>query len=121
MPKNKKENRVSLLESITSPLGFFVLSLLIVETFISMVLIFSDLPPTSKYTGMFIGAGLFVLVVIAVFLLVWFKPTHLTFSEQSHLDLLKVQSAWGASDDPGTKIETEKKSESTIPVNKLSL
>lgn len=112
MSKNQG-NQASLIKAITSPLGFFVLSLLIVEMFLSTILIFSNLDIQSKYHGMWLGVGLFVLIVVIVFVLVWFKPTHLTFGEKSHLDWLKAQKSWGTSDEPETKSKAENSPPST--------
>lgn len=101
------ENRADLVQIITSPLGFFALSLLTVEGFLTIALVFSNLNPESKLWGMIIGASLFLVVVVGVFLLVWFKPTSLTFGEKSHLQLLEFQKAWGTSDKPERKAEIE--------------
>ncbi len=57
---------------------------------------------------MLIGASFFVIVVIGVLLLVCFKPTHLTFGEKSHLQLIEMQKAWGTSEKPNTKHEVLK-------------
>ena len=113
--KIQGEGRVDIIQAITSPLGFFALSLLIVEGFLTIVLVFSDLDAQSKYYGMFIGSALFILVVIGVFLLVWFKPTNLTFGEKSHLQVLEMQKSWGTSDKPNTKAKTEESSEAVVP------
>ncbi|MFH0891300.1 MAG: hypothetical protein V1867_00805 [Candidatus Falkowbacteria bacterium] len=102
-----EESRSDIISAITSPLGFFVLALLIVEAFIAIVLVFSDLALDKKYYGMCLGVGIFVLLIIIVFLLVWFKPRHLMFGEKSHLDALKHQNSWGTSDDPETKSKAE--------------
>ncbi len=101
-----KEKRSDIIHAITSPLGFFALSLLIVEGFLTITLIFSNLDPRSKLWGMIIGAGLFFLVVIVVFVLVWFKPENLTFGENSHLKRLEMKE-WGTSDEPKKKLEIE--------------
>ena len=79
-----KSIRVSIIEAIRSPLGFFVLALLIVEGFIALVLIKSDLNELHKFIGMLIGVILFLLLVIVVGFLVWFKPKNLTYSEAGH-------------------------------------
>lgn len=71
---------------VTAPLGFFALSLLIVEGFLTIVMIFSNISPGAKIAGMIIGATLFFLVVLGVWILVLQKPTNLTFGEQSHLE-----------------------------------
>lgn len=80
-----ESKRNSLVEAINAPLGFFVLALLIVESFLATVLIGANLPNEEKITGMWAGIGLFVLVIVAVFVLDWFKPSNLTFDKQAHL------------------------------------
>ena len=84
------KNRSNLVSVVTSPLGFFALSLLIVEGFLAIVMVFSDVSPEAKFWGMVIGAGLFFIVVLGVWLLVLTKPTNLTFGEQSHLEHEKI-------------------------------
>ncbi len=101
------EKKSGIIEIITSPLGFFALSLLIVEAFLSTVLTLSNLSPESKYWGMIIGAALFVLVVVGVFLLVWFKPKNLTYGENSHLHEEEMKNHWGVSEFPESKSEIE--------------
>ena len=71
--------------AVTAPLGFFVLALLIVEGFLGTVLVAADLENVAKVIGMWMGVGMFVLVMLAVFLLVWFKPQSLTFDKDAHL------------------------------------
>lgn len=80
-----KEPRSSIINTVNSPLGFFALSLLIVEGFLGIVLIFSGLENNGKFWGMIIGTLLFGLVVIIVSLLVAFKPKNITFGQESHL------------------------------------
>ena len=77
--------RLRLIEAITTPLGFFVLALLIVETFLATVLVGGNLQLELKVVGMWAGLSMFVLVVIAVFVLVWSKPSHITFDKDAHL------------------------------------
>ncbi len=79
------DNRDSVVRAINSPLGFFALSLLTVEIFLAIVLIYSGLEQQSKFWGMMIGAGLFALVVVIVSLLVAFAPKKLTYGEHGHL------------------------------------
>lgn len=79
------EMKASIIKAINSPLGFFALSLLTVEGFLGIVLIYSGLDEKNKYIGMLLGTGMFVLVVLVVTFLVVFKPKNLTFSEESHL------------------------------------
>lgn len=74
-----------IIEAISAPLGFFVLALLIVESFLATVVIGGNLEKQDQITGMWLGVGLFFMVTLAVFVLVWFKPQHLTFDKEAHL------------------------------------
>jgi len=74
-----------IIEAVSAPLGFFVLALLIIESFLAIVLIGGNLDTVHKITGMWLGVGLFVLVTLAVFFLVWFKPENLTFNAENHI------------------------------------
>jgi hypothetical protein len=66
-------------------LGFYVLALLIVESFLAAVLIFAEIPTSERMTGVWVGAVMFALVVALVTLLVWHKPDNLTFDKEAHL------------------------------------
>ena len=77
--------RAKLVEAINTPLGFFVLALLIVEAFLATVLVGAELAAGEKMTCVMIGVGLFIFVVALVGLFVWFKPLHLTFDRDAHL------------------------------------
>ena len=81
----RTEKRVTIIEAITAPLGFFVLALLIVETFLAAVLIGTNLEKAEKMTGVYLGVALFIFVTVLVFFLDWFKPENLTFDKESHL------------------------------------
>lgn len=73
-------------KSISTPLGFFVLSLLIVETFLGAVTTVSPLSANERIIVIWLGVGMFVLVILLVSALVWFKPDNLTFDKDAHLD-----------------------------------
>ena len=83
--KNGKEIWCKIIEAVTAPLGFFVLALLIVESFLAIVLTNSNLQQEYQIIGIYLGIGLFILVIFIVFILVWFKPKNLTFDKESHL------------------------------------
>lgn len=70
---------------IRTPLGFYALSLLIVEGFLGTVIVATDLPLGIKILGIWIGAALFVLVILTVALFAWFKPTNLMYDQYGHL------------------------------------
>lgn len=82
---SSEEPRTGLIRSITAPLGFFVLALLIVEAFLATVLVGADLAPELRTAALWAGISAFVLVVFMVFLLVWFKPINLIFDKEAHL------------------------------------
>ncbi|WP_148896786.1 hypothetical protein [Geothermobacter ehrlichii] len=77
--------RQRVITAVNTPLGFFVLALLIVEAFLATVLIGANLDAAQKITGMWLGIGLFIFVTTAVFALVWSKPENLTFDKEAHL------------------------------------
>jgi hypothetical protein len=77
--------RAKLVEAINTPLGFFVLALLIVEAFLATVLLWAELASTEKMNCVWLGVGLFILVVAIVGILVWHRPLHLTFDRDAHL------------------------------------
>jgi hypothetical protein len=74
-----------LIDAIGAPLGFFVLALLIVETFLGAVVIGGQLDSEQKMYGLWAGVAMFLWVTLAVFLLVWNKPSNLTYDKQAHL------------------------------------
>lgn len=86
---NNNEERSSIIQTVNNPLGFFALALLIVEGFLGIILVFAKNPNPEKmdFWGMIIGAILFLLVVIAVTILTWFKPDSLGLSGKDYKDL----------------------------------
>jgi heme A synthase len=95
VPANSGPPRTGILDTITAPLGFFVLALLIVEAFLANGLIFAQLEPAQRWNAVLLGAGMFVLVVLLVWLLVWFKPEHLTYDKTAHL-INRGKLRWGS-------------------------
>lgn len=82
---NQTTARARLIEAINSPLGFFVLALLIVEGFLGAVMLWAKLDISNKMICIYMGVGLFVILVIVVSILVWYKPTSLTYDREAHL------------------------------------
>lgn len=85
MAKQNKRWTTGVARAIRAPLGFFVLALLIVEAFLGSVLVGSDLTPEKKFYAVWIGVGMFLLVIVIVSILVWFKPRNLMFDQYGHL------------------------------------
>ena len=101
------DSRTSIIQVITSPLGFFALSLLTVEGFLGITLIYSKLTPESQFWGMMVGAVMFVIVVAIVSLLVAFIPKNLTYGEHGHL-LDEGKIPYGENGELATKAQIEK-------------
>lgn len=101
------ETRASIINVITTPLGFFALALLIVEGFLGIVVIGSGatLDSTAKLTGMWMAIGAFAGVVVVVALMVWLIPENLTLSGKDWQERAKNTHSWGDSSDPSTKQE----------------
>jgi hypothetical protein len=117
MPDNVPSKRLGILQVITSPLGFFVLALLITETMITIVLISSDLEKSQKFYGLILGVCMFVLVVVIVTLLVWFKAENLIFDRDAHLiDRGKIP--YGSDAHPSKAVEPESLSTKASKVEK---
>ena len=80
-----------LIAAVTTPLGFFVLALLIVESFLATVLIFAPLDPPNRMTCICLGFFLLIFVVLIVSIFTWFKPKNLTFGKQEHSNLMDAR------------------------------
>jgi len=81
-----KDSRTDLIRSITTPLGFFVLALLIVEAMFAVVLSCSRLNEEHIWDGFhwMLGAGgCFVLIVT---LLTIFNPKNLLYGKEEYLN-----------------------------------
>jgi hypothetical protein len=78
-------SRINVLRVVRSPLSFFVLALLIIEAFLLIAGATFDLPLSVRIGILIGGVILFILVILCVYRLVVKYPTHLVFSETSHV------------------------------------
>lgn len=78
-------------QAIHSPLGFFVLALLIVEAFLLGAGIWFNLPELYKIIAIGVGIILFIGVFATVVWLVVRYPQNLVFSEESHIQIAKMK------------------------------
>jgi len=88
MQKSDKEtrvNRVGIIGAVNSPLGFYVLALLIVEAFLVAVVAACGFQREDRLFVIEVGAALFALVVVIVTALVWSRPAHIVFDKTSIL------------------------------------
>ena len=83
--------RAKILQTVHSPLGFFVLSLLIVEVFLLGVGIWFNLTDAWKIAALAVGVILFLIVFFTVVYLVVKHPKNLVFSEESHVQFAAMQ------------------------------
>ncbi|MGO9204415.1 MAG: hypothetical protein ACLQM8_28170 [Limisphaerales bacterium] len=75
---------MGIVRAISTPLGFYVLSLLIVEATIGLVLTASKLSEEHVLWGFKVAVGLFLLVFLAVTGLVIWRPKNLLFGKEEH-------------------------------------
>ena len=76
--------------AVHSPLGFFVLALLIVETFLFGTGTWFGLPEPWKIAAIGVGVLLFLIVFFTVAWLVVAHPQNLVFSEESHVQAMRI-------------------------------
>ncbi|MFA5054212.1 MAG: hypothetical protein WC565_09145 [Parcubacteria group bacterium] len=86
--KKKPNSRAGMVEAINRPLGFYVLALLIVESFLVAAL---GLGP-SDFRGAVIclGVAMFLSVVAVVTILVAFRPENMALSEDSYQERFRI-------------------------------
>jgi len=101
--------RVGIIRAISTPLGFYVLSLLIVEAMLGLVLTASKLNEDHVWLGFFVAIGLFLVVFAAVTGLVIWRPRNLLYGKEEHsnpaLDPSALQDA--IEDTIAAKVKTE--------------
>lgn len=78
-------SRAQIVRQVTTPLGFYVLTLLILEGTLSIVLTASKLTEEHIWSGFLWMIGVFIGVVILVTLFVWRKPESLLFEKEQYL------------------------------------
>jgi hypothetical protein len=83
--------RAKIMQSVHSPLGFFVLALLIVEIFLLGAGIWFHLEDSWKIVALGTGVLLFLVVFFTVVYLVVVHPRNLVFSEESHVQFAAMK------------------------------
>ena len=80
-----KSGRDGIIRSISTPLNFYVLSLLIVEGTLGLVLTgASQLSEEHVWLGLLVMIGLFLAVFFVVTALVIWNPKHLLYGKEEH-------------------------------------
>lgn len=80
----RARSRASLIQGVTTPLGFFVLSLIIVEGTLAIVLSASNLSEEHVWDGFCWMVALFAAVIVIVTVLVFWKPEKLLYGKEEH-------------------------------------
>jgi hypothetical protein len=81
----RRTRSIDVIKSITTPLGFYVLALLIVEATLAIVLTSSKLNSNQVWSGFLWMIGIFIGTLVIVTLFAALKPQHLLFGKEEHL------------------------------------
>ena len=84
MPRTSKASRAKILQQIQTPLGFYVLALLIIESTLSVVLTAANFEQHYKWFGFLCMIGVFASVVFIVTVLTAWKPKNLLYGKEEH-------------------------------------
>lgn len=79
------KDRGQIIRQVTTPLGFYVLTLLILETTLSVVLTWSKLNEDHVWCGFILMIVMFFVVVLIVTAFVSLKPQSLLFEKEQYL------------------------------------
>ena len=85
MANNRNKGRANILRQIQTPLGFYVLALLIVEGTLGLVLTYAKLSDDNRWSGFLCMIGVFAVVVLIVTALTIWKPKNLLYGKEEHL------------------------------------
>lgn len=112
MPKSnnkKRANRIGTIEAVKSPLGFYVLALLIIEAFLAVMASACNFQRLDRLLVILAGLAVFVWLIHTVTDLVRSKPTHLIFDQTSMLIDRGKLSQDGLLASPNLKISASKR------------
>jgi len=84
-PRAKKGDRLRTLAQIQTPLGFYVLALLIVESTLAIVLTAAGFEQNYKWYGFLFMIAVFAAVVLIVTILTFVNPRNLLYGKEEHL------------------------------------
>ena len=84
-PRAKKGDRLKTLAQIQTPLGFYVLALLIVESTLAIVLTAAGFEQVYKWYGFLFMIAVFAAVVLIVTILTFVNPRNLLYGKEEHL------------------------------------
>jgi heme A synthase len=79
-------SRRDILQAVNTPLCFYVLALLIIESFFGLVIATGKLNEKTTLYCINWGLGLFVAVIVIVSIFAWFKPDTLIYDKNTLFD-----------------------------------
>lgn len=83
-PRANQGAWANILKSVSTPLGFYALILLIIDGPLAIVLTFSKLSEEHTWWGTLLMMSFFIVVLIIVTLLTIFKPKNLVYGKEEH-------------------------------------
>jgi hypothetical protein len=90
---NKAKGRLDLIGAITTPLGFYVLALLIIESLLSVVLTCSKLTEEHVWDGFILMIVVLAGVLAVVTFFAYKSPQNLLYGKEEHQEALLEPSA----------------------------
>lgn len=84
MARTGKGSRAQTLQQIQTPLGFYVLALLIVESTLCIVLTAAEFEQEYRWLGFLCMIAVFAAVVVIVTVLTAWKPKNLLYGREEH-------------------------------------
>lgn len=89
--KMAKANRIQIIKLVNTPLSFFVLALLIIESFLGLIIVKADIGVEYKLPLIYAGLIIFLIEIFFVFYLIFCgKAKDLTYNRESHLAMDKI-------------------------------
>jgi len=86
-------NWTGIIHAVTTPLGFYVLALLIIEATLTIVLSSGKLGEAQAWNGFLFMLGTFAVVVLIVTILTVFCPKNLLYGKEEHANPVLAPSA----------------------------
>lgn len=83
-PRRTQGTWAQIIRAVGTPLGFYVLALLIVEATLALVLVHAQLGPDQRYDGFIWMIGIFIGVVCVVTTLTVLNPKNLLYGKEEH-------------------------------------
>ena len=84
-------NRAKTIKIVNTPLSFFVLALLIIESFLALIILKSDIDNAFKIPLIYAGLILFLIEISYVFCLIYIgKAKDLTYNKENHFAIDKI-------------------------------